>query len=610
MRDEELEAMDNATISGLLNQAAASLKGANPALALQLTDQIIASRTDVGPAHYLRGAAKTMLGDGAAAEAAFRQALKLAPDIIPARIALAKLLDQSGRSHDAVRLVGEHPDAPMPDLLFLSAEIRLRLGEFEAAEADCERLISIAPADARARVLRGRVYIDAHKYAQAEEILSDAAEKAPNSPTAFFYLARARTQQGKTRAAREALKKAAALRPNAPSILQEQARAAYSDGDTEAALGFLEHAIKFEPRNPNLHRDLSQIRFMKGDDDHLRSFREVLANAPYDIGILSVYAGAARAGKDPQTALPQLDAAINAGVDHAYLWDARAQIHIMLDNISQGVADTDRAGTAPGIDHSTHLNRCSAYLSANLPEKALPLAEDLVRAAPLDQLALAYRLTAMCALDDPAAEEFINPDILTNQQAIDCPDGFDSLEDFNTALKARLLELHGAEREPIDQSLRGGTQTELFPLLEDDPLIGQLADMLLANVRRFADGLPRQDGHPFLGAIPEKFEFSGIWTVCLRDGGHHASHVHPEGWLSSAYYVSLPASARNSNSGEGALNIGRPPMKALHEKLPGRLVPPREGYLTLFPSYLWHGTEPFHSEEPRITVAFDIAPRR
>ncbi|HUL47329.1 MAG TPA: putative 2OG-Fe(II) oxygenase [Steroidobacteraceae bacterium] len=28
----------------------------------------------------------------------------------------------------------------------------------------------------------------------------------------------------------------------------------------------------------------------------------------------------------------------------------------------------------------------------------------------------------------------------------------------------------------------------------------------------------------------------------------------------------------------------------------------------LFPSYFWHGTVPFASEQPRLTVAFDVVP--
>ena len=41
---------------------------------------------------------------------------------------------------------------------------------------------------------------------------------------------------------------------------------------------------------------------------------------------------------------------------------------------------------------------------------------------------------------------------------------------------------------------------------------------------------------------------------------------------------------------------------------PRRVVKPEAGTLVLFPSYMWHGTIPFHSQQPRLTVAFDLLP--
>ena len=39
-------------------------------------------------------------------------------------------------------------------------------------------------------------------------------------------------------------------------------------------------------------------------------------------------------------------------------------------------------------------------------------------------------------------------------------------------------------------------------------------------------------------------------------------------------------------------------------------VRPSVGLLVLFPSYFWHGTVPFRSQQPRLSVAFDAVPDR
>ena len=92
----------------------------------------------------------------------------------------------------------------------------------------------------------------------------------------------------------------------------------------------------------------------------------------------------------------------------------------------------------------------------------------------------------------------------------------------------------------------------------------------------------------------------------LQPGGFHIDHVHPRGWLSSAYYVSLP-DVSDADSRGGWLKFGEPGVR-----IPGlgaeHFVKPAEGMLVLFPSYFWHGTVAFATGRPRLTVAFDVIP--
>jgi len=84
--------------------------------------------------------------------------------------------------------------------------------------------------------------------------------------------------------------------------------------------------------------------------------------------------------------------------------------------------------------------------------------------------------------------------------------------------------------------------------------------------------------------------------------------VHPEGWIASACYIALPAEIAAGAGGSGWLRVGRqgsptaPRLEAEH------FVKPEPGLLVLFPAYLWHGVEPFASDSPRLTVAFDVVP--
>ena len=102
-----------------------------------------------------------------------------------------------------------------------------------------------------------------------------------------------------------------------------------------------------------------------------------------------------------------------------------------------------------------------------------------------------------------------------------------------------------------------------------------------------------------------KIRFSGAWSVCLRGGGTHTNHVHPQGWLSSALYIALPPTI-GPDEQQGWLKLGEPDAALGLDLPPRRLVEPRPGRLALFPSWMWHGTRPFAQGE-RLTVAFDVA---
>jgi uncharacterized protein (TIGR02466 family) len=94
----------------------------------------------------------------------------------------------------------------------------------------------------------------------------------------------------------------------------------------------------------------------------------------------------------------------------------------------------------------------------------------------------------------------------------------------------------------------------------------------------------------------------------LRNAGYHASHVHPRGWISSAFYVDLPDGMAQASTQDGCLAFGEPSIATEPPLHAQRVVRPEPGKLVLFPSYFWHGTVPFHSEKTRLTVAFDVVP--
>jgi uncharacterized protein (TIGR02466 family) len=101
--------------------------------------------------------------------------------------------------------------------------------------------------------------------------------------------------------------------------------------------------------------------------------------------------------------------------------------------------------------------------------------------------------------------------------------------------------------------------------------------------------------------------FTGAWSVRLQRLGYHVNHFHPDGWVSSAYYVEVPPEAADARAQSGWIKFGEP-----RYEVPGagaeRFIQPVPGRLVLFPSYMWHGTMPIYGDNPRMSIAFDIKP--
>jgi hypothetical protein len=86
------------------------------------------------------------------------------------------------------------------------------------------------------------------------------------------------------------------------------------------------------------------------------------------------------------------------------------------------------------------------------------------------------------------------------------------------------------------------------------------------------------------------------------------NHLDPEGWISSCYYVTVPEVTKDQDARQGWIKFGEPALGLPLKDPVRRAVQPVPGRLVLFPSYMWHGTTPFHAPALRTTIAFDAVP--
>jgi tetratricopeptide (TPR) repeat protein len=238
---------------------------------------------------------------------------------------------------------------------------------------------------------------------------------------------------------------------------------------------------------------------------------------------------------------------------------------------------------------------------------ALSTIEPVRERSPSDQQAIAFEGLAWRFLGDPRAERLNDYQAFVEKSILRPPPEWGHVASFNRRLEAVLAGLHNSSRHPLEQTLRGGTQTmgELFD--RDAPEIKVVRGMIEAAVRDYIRGLPDDPDHVFLGRKSDGFRFAGSWSVRLRSQGFHLNHLHSEGWISSAYYVGLPQAVERGE--QGWIRFGETNLSLGDRERVARTIRPEVGALVLFPSYIYHGTAPFEDQDQfRTTIAFDVVP--
>ncbi len=458
-----------------------------------------------------------------------------------------------------------------------------------------ESALRQAPAEFRLWHVHGLIQRQLDRREAAIPSLERAARLAPSAPIIAHGLARTLFEAGLPSV--EAYGQALKLAPGDPAIISGMTSALFAAGDGDAAVRGLEQIVARSPTWVEGHKLLSDLRWMNGErEGFTRSFDEALGLHPDNYGLrreqilalvhaehwealLSAIAeGRGAMGEQPLFA-------VNEAVCYAELGETE-----LADRLFKPFADLDDAAVQVRIIR--HL------LRSGRADDAVPLIDrwlDRDGATGFWPYAsLAWRLTG-----DPRWTWLEGDDRFVG--IYDIADRLPALDKLADTLRA----LHKARGQPLEQSVRGGTQTDGNLFMQIDPVIVALREAVRSVVAQHAAGLPDRDArHPLLRSPRSPIAFSGAWSVRLRPGGNHSNHVHPMGWLSSALYVALPPDLGRDQA--GWLTIGEPQAQLGLDLPPLRTIEPKPGRLVLFPSTMWHGTRPFHDGE-RLTVAFDVA---
>lgn len=497
----------------------------------------------------------------------------------------------TGEAMQRLRLAG--PDDA--EALYAAGARAVKQGLEDEALPVLEAAVTRHPGDPRLWQVLGLAHRRREDLAPAVVAFEKAAALAPDNPLIAHSLARSLLEAGLP--AVEPFERALALAPQSDAVILGLLAAKFAEGRLDEAMADAAARLAANPGWLSGHASLGRLRWLKGErEDFASSFEAAVRCAPRDVLVWREWADTQIYAERYDEVLAIVARGRRAAGDHP-IFDALETIAVAekgeteaADRLFAGLGRIGHIGMA--VRYLRHL------LRSGRPAEAGQFGAQWLGDAEADSvwpyMAVAWRLTGDSRW--PALEG--------DERLVGIYDIGNEIPSL-LSLAEHLRALHHAFGQPLDQSVRGGTQTDgpLFSRIE--PEIRALRAAIVAAVERHIAQMPQlQCGHPSLIAKRAPVRFAGSWSVRLTGAGFHSNHVHPQGWISSAFYVALPETMGEGE--EGWLKLGEPETALGLDLAPFRTIEPRPGRLVLFPSTMWHGTIPF-TEGERLTVAFDVA---
>ena len=505
------------------------------------------------------------------AETEVQNLLKHFPEDITCLNVLGDVLDRKGQTEEAIKMYQKalQINENSAETHFNMGSILHRLGRSNEARISYEKAISIKSDFLNAHFNLGLVYQNLQDSKKAIESYQNAIKLKPDFHQAIGAMGSALQAQGELDEAIEHYKKALAIQPDARNHFNLGA-GLRTKGSLDEAIEQFEKSLSFDNENSETLTSLGDALWHKGKtDEAMKKFDEAIKIDPdhpqanYNLGVFL---------------------SDNNKLGEAFIHFERSKIHDWQERALYCLYKTEEYEKfkekldmviANKKNNSPFLATLSKHYAINFGE------EDQYNfcKSPLD------------FVGHFSIKELAKPN--------------------STLLKQLLKDVHEVEiAERMQSRLHHGKQSagNLFKRSENSFIT--LSKLITETIEKYYE--QKKDNEKdsvFINDFPDKVEFNSSWYIMMKQGGHLDSHIHEEGWISGACYLSIPKERKNPNEGAITLSVHGDNYPKKHDNFPEKTILPKVGDVVFFPSSVFHNTIPFSSNEERICIAFDVKPR-
>lgn len=522
--------------------------------------------------------------------------------------------------------------------LALNGALALQTGDAERAVRSLAPAVEINPDDAGSWNNLGAALAGLGRGDRARRAYSRALELDPRQFDAWHNLATLLRAAGNSTAAVRAFDRALALRPGDHDGRRSLAAALSATGDPWRAARELSRVAEAVPGDTAVWAELGGARQATGDAVGAeRAWREALSLEPGNEPAVLGLAESLKAQERHEVAIDALERAADA----PRLRLAMGNALLAADDPENAAACFERVLRMDPGESSARLNlgiarlktrrideaeaifkvlrdahpspakvryyQGLAALNGGGAKRALSCFEEALARDPLHINSLWYRAHCLRELGrDGEARATLDPGGVVYADRPLSPKPEDQRAEFLDALAEFLIGYPLRTWEPAGKTTRGGFQTASLPMHEFREL-REFKTLLADQVERFRRALP--EGHVLRRHWPRGWSVDA-WGTILHRGGHQRPHIHPGGFVSGVFYVTLPPVDAGDREA-GWIEFGGLPYETPADYEPWKFRrEPEPGLLVLFPSYMPHSTVPFDSDHRRVSLAFDLIPNR
>ncbi len=484
------------------------------------------------------------------------------------------------------------------------------LKEYDEKLVNLNMAISLAPNDPALHIYRGMCLKELDQLDEAIVAYDRALELKPGDLSAIHNKGVVLRLKMMPEEALECYKSIFEQGKSSPELRYNIGCAYYDMGQMDEAEKELLTALGLRPSYVDAHNALNKLYWEHDNDDKfLRSFEVCMAKVPTSGGLRMAYAQhLEKADKEDEAEIIIKNSIAELGRHPDFLTSlgalrARKSDYETAKSLTMEALDTVPNSARYRLEMANYLIREQDYKGAL---DHLAIAE---KTTPFDQEIWAYKGICWRFLGDEREHWLNDYDRFVQGHFLTPPEGYDNLEHFLAELKVEMEAMHQTGRHPLDQSLRGGTQTTSFLLGHPSKVIQDYRGALTQCVDEYLASLPTDKTHPFLKRIGNGFKFAGSWSVRLKSEGFHVNHMHPQGWLSGPTYIEVPKEiSPDDPTRAGWVKFGETCLGLGDDEYVAKAICPEPGLVAFFPSYMWHGTFPFSSDTYRMTAPCDIMP--